>query len=106
MIKGLLTKPPSSDVVKQLHYYRVNVPRKELYILANCPVKRSGWSACQKYMEEEDESDRRQGWSPRALWLKLGEGLGTPARRWRISRDLSPEYHLLVDSWAVLCAEP
>jgi pyrroloquinoline quinone (PQQ) biosynthesis protein C len=39
MIKGLLSKPQVQMWVKQLHYYRVNVPRKELYILANCPVK-------------------------------------------------------------------
>ena len=46
MIKGLLTKAQVQTWVKQLHYYRINVPRKELYILANCPVKEIRMERC------------------------------------------------------------
>jgi coenzyme PQQ biosynthesis protein C len=100
LIKGLLTKPQVQMWVKQLHYYRVNVPRKELYILANCPVKEIRMERIQKYMEEEDDRVIGGKVGPHAaLWLKLGEGLGIPRAEMEDFRELSPEYRLLVDSW-------
>ncbi|HMF47381.1 MAG TPA: hypothetical protein VK603_01980, partial [Candidatus Saccharimonadales bacterium] len=100
MIKGLLTKPQVQMWVKQLHYYRVNVPRKELYILANCPVKEIRMERVRKYMEEEDDRVIGGKVGPHAaLWLKLGEGLGLTHEEMEDFRDLSPEYRLLVDSW-------
>ncbi|HSE88941.1 MAG TPA: iron-containing redox enzyme family protein [Candidatus Binatia bacterium] len=100
MIKGLLDKSQVQTWVKQLHYYRVNVPRKELYILANCPVKEIRMERMQKYMEEEDDRVIGGKVGPHAaLWLKLGEGLGISREEMEDFRDLSPEYRLLVDSW-------
>jgi len=100
MIKGLLTKEQVQMWVKQLHYYRVNVPRKELYILANCPVKEIRMQRLQKYMEEEDDRVIGGKVGPHAaFWLKLGEALGIPREEMEDFKDLSPEYRLLVDSW-------
>ncbi len=100
MIKGLLSKPQVQMWVKQLHYYRVNVPRKELYILANCPVKEIRMERMKKYMEEEDDRVIGGKVGPHAaLWLKLGEGLGISRDEMEDFRDLTAEYRLLVDSW-------
>ena len=100
MIKGLLTKPQVQMWVKQLHYYRVNVPRKELYILANCPVKEIRMERMKKYMEEEDDRVLGGKVGPHAaLWVKLGEGLGMTREEMDDFRDLTPEYRLLVNSW-------
>jgi coenzyme PQQ biosynthesis protein C len=100
MIKGLLTKDQVKMWVKQLHYYRVNVPRKELYILANCPLKEVRMERIKKYLEEEDDRVVGGKVGPHAgLWLKLGEGLGILCEELEDFRDLSPEYRLLVDSW-------
>jgi pyrroloquinoline-quinone synthase len=100
MIKSLLNKSQVQTWVKQLHYYRVNVPRKELYILANCPVKEIRMERMQKYLEEEDDRVIGGKVGPHAaLWLKLGEGLGIAREEMEDFRDLSPEYRLLVDSW-------
>jgi pyrroloquinoline-quinone synthase len=100
IVKGLLTKPQVQMWVKQLHYYRVNVPRKELYILANCPLKEVRMERVKKYLEEEDDRviGGKVGPHPE-LWLKLGEGLGIPREEMEDFRDLSAEYRLLVDSW-------
>jgi pyrroloquinoline-quinone synthase len=100
MIKGRLSKEQVRMWVKQLHYYRVNVPRKELYILANCPLKEIRMERLQKYLEEEDDRVISGKVGPHAeLWVKLGEGLGISRRDIEDFRDLSPEYRLLVDSW-------
>jgi coenzyme PQQ biosynthesis protein C len=100
MIKGLLSKEQVRMWVKQLHYYRVNVPRKELYILANCPLKEIRMERLQKYLEEEDDRVIGGKAGPHAaLWLKLGEGLGILREEMEDFRDLSAEYRLLVDSW-------
>jgi pyrroloquinoline-quinone synthase len=100
MIKGLLTKDQVKMWVKQLHYYRVNVPRKELYILANCPLKEVRMERIKKYMEEEDDRVIGGNAGPHAeLWVRLGEGLGLSREEMEDFRDLSPEYRLLVDSW-------
>jgi pyrroloquinoline-quinone synthase len=100
MIKGLLTKDQVKMWVKQLHYYRVNVPRKELYILANCPLKEVRMERMKKYMEEEDDRVIGGNVGPHAaLWLRLGEGLGISREEMEDFRDLIPEYRLLVDSW-------
>ena len=100
IIDGKLSKGQVQTWVKQLHYYRVNVPRKELYILANCPVKEVRMEMMKKYLEEED--NRIIGGSVGAhaeLWLRLGEGLGIPREEMEDFRDLCPEYRLLVNSW-------
>ncbi|HTN70641.1 MAG TPA: iron-containing redox enzyme family protein [Methylomirabilota bacterium] len=100
MIKGLLTKDQVKMWVKQLHYYRVNVPRKELYILANCPLKEVRMARMKKYMEEEDDRVIGGKVGPHAeLWMRLGEGLGISREEMEDFRDLTPEYRLLVDSW-------
>ena len=100
MIKGLLTKDQVKMWVKQLHYYRVNVPRKELYILANCPLKEVRMERMKKYMEEEDDRVIGGKVGPHAaLWLRLGEGLGMSRDEMEDFRDLTAEYRLLVDSW-------
>jgi coenzyme PQQ biosynthesis protein C len=100
MIKGLLSKEQVKMWVKQLHYYRVNVPRKELYILGNCPLKEIRMERVKKYLEEEDDRVIGGKVGPHAeLWLKLGEGLGIPRGEMEDFRDLSAEYRLLVDSW-------
>src|SRR4030095_13141844 len=92
LIKGLLTKPQVQLWVKQLHYYRVNVPRKELYILANWPVEEISMERIQKYMEEEEDRVIGGKVGPHAaLWLKLGEGLGISREEIEDFRDLSPE---------------
>jgi coenzyme PQQ biosynthesis protein C len=100
IIQGKLDKDQVKLWVKQLHYYRVNVPRKELYILANCPIKEIRMERVKKYLEEED--DRVMGGSagPHAeLWAQLGEGLGISRVEMEDFGELSPEYRLLVDSW-------
>jgi pyrroloquinoline-quinone synthase len=100
IVKGLLTKAQVQMWVKQLHYYRVNVPRKELYILANCPLKEVRMERVKKYLEEEDDRVTGGKVGPHSeLWLKLGEGLGIPREEMEDFRDLSAEYRLLVDSW-------
>jgi coenzyme PQQ biosynthesis protein C len=100
MIKGALTKEQVQMWVKQLHYYRVNVPRKELYILANCPVKEVRMERLKKYMEEEDDRVIGGKAGPHAeLWARLGEGLGISREEMESFKHLSPEYRLLVDSW-------
>lgn len=100
LIRGKLTKDQVKTWVKQLYYYRVNVPRKELYILANCPVKEIRMERMQKYMEEEDDRVIGGKVGPHAaLWLKLGEGLGISREEMEDFRDLTGEYRLLVDSW-------
>jgi coenzyme PQQ biosynthesis protein C len=100
MIKGVLTKEQVQMWVKQLHYYRVNVPRKELYILANCPLKEVRMERIKKYLEEEDDRVMGGKAGPHAeLWARLGEGLGIPRAELEGFKDLSPEYRLLVDSW-------
>lgn len=100
MIKGLLSKDQVKMWVKQLHYYRVNVPRKELYILANCPVKEIRLERVRKYLEEEDDRVSGGKVGPHAeLWVRLGEGLGVSREEMESFKDLSPEYRLLVDSW-------
>jgi pyrroloquinoline-quinone synthase len=100
MIKGLLSKGQVQMWVKQLHYYRVNVPRKELYILANCPVKEIRMERLRKYMEEEDDRVIGGKVGPHAaLWLKLGAALGISREEMDDFRDLSAEYRLLVNSW-------
>jgi pyrroloquinoline-quinone synthase len=100
IIDGKLSKDQVKLWVKQLHYYRVNVPRKELYILANCPVKEVRMELLKKYMEEEDNRLTGGTVGPHAeLWLRLGEGLGIPRDEMEDFRDLCPEYRLLVDSW-------
>ena len=55
LIQGKLTKDQVKTWVKQLYYYRINVPRKELYILANCPIKEIRMELLKKYFEEEDD---------------------------------------------------
>jgi pyrroloquinoline-quinone synthase len=100
LIKGLLTKEQVKTWVQQLHYYRVNVPRKELYILANCPLKEIRMERLKKYLEEEDDRVLGGSVGPHAeLWQRLGEGLGLRREEMDDFRDLSPEYRLLVDSW-------
>jgi coenzyme PQQ biosynthesis protein C len=100
LIKGLLTKEQVKKWVKELHYYRVNVPRKELYILANCPVKEVRMERVKKYLEEEDDRVMGGTVGPHAeLWRRLGEGLGIPREEIDDFGDLSNEYRLLVDSW-------
>src|SRR6266496_4299600 len=81
MIKGLLTKPQVQMWVKQLHYYRVNVPRKELYILAHCPVKEIRMERIKIYGGRRRQTDRGQGRSPRGVVAKVGRGFGDLARR-------------------------
>lgn len=100
MIKGVLTKPQVQTWVKQLHYYRVNVPRKELYILANCPIREIRLERLKKYLEEEDNRVMGGTVGPHAeLWAQLGEGLGMSRAEMEDFSAMSPEYRLLVDSW-------
>ena len=97
---GKLTKDQVKMWVKQLYYYRVNVPRKELYILANCPVKEVRMERMRKYIEEEDS--RVMGGSVGAhaeLWAKLAEGLGLPHDELEDFRDLCEPYKVVCDSW-------
>ena len=97
---GKLTKDQVKMWVKQLYYYRVNVPRKELYILANCPVKEVRMERMRKYIEEEDS--RVMGGSVGAhaeLWAKLAEGLGIPHDELEDFRDLCEPYKVVCDSW-------
>jgi coenzyme PQQ biosynthesis protein C len=98
--QGRLTKDQVKTWVKQLHYYRVNVPRKELYILANCPLKEIRAERLRKYLEEEDSRVMGGTVGPHAeLWVKLAEGLGISRDELETFKDLCPEYKLLVDSW-------
>lgn len=98
--QGKLSKEQVKTWVKQLHYYRVNVPRKELYILANCPVKEVRMELLKKYMEEENNRIIGGTVGPHSeLWLRLGDGLGIARDEMEDFRDLCPEYRLLVDSW-------
>jgi coenzyme PQQ biosynthesis protein C len=100
LIQGKLTKDQVKTWVKQLYYYRVNVPRKELYILANCPIKDIRMELLKKYLEEEDDRLLGAKEGPHdELWIKLGEGLGVAADEMKSFGDLCPEYRLLVDSW-------
>ncbi len=100
LIQGKLTKDQVKTWVKQLYYYRVNVPRKELYILANCPIKEIRMELLQKYLEEEDDRLLGAKDGPHdELWIKLGEGLGVAADEMKSFSDLCPEYRLLVDAW-------
>ena len=100
LIRGKLTKDQVKTWVKQLYYYRVNVPRKELYILANCPIKEIRMELLQKYLEEEDDRLLGAKDGPHdELWIKLGEGLGVTADEMKSFGDLCPEYRLLVDAW-------
>ncbi|HWP60767.1 MAG TPA: iron-containing redox enzyme family protein [Candidatus Acidoferrales bacterium] len=100
IVKGALSKDQVRMWVKQLHYYRVNVPRKELFILANCPIKEVRMARIKKYLDEEDDRVIGGTVGPHAeLWLRLGEGLGIPREEMEDFRDLCPEYRLLVDSW-------
>ena len=97
---GKLTKDQVKMWVKQLYYYRVNVPRKELYILANCPIKEVRMERMRKYIEEEDS--RVMGGSVGAhaeLWAKLAEGLGIPHDELEDLRDLCQPYKVVCDSW-------
>jgi pyrroloquinoline-quinone synthase len=97
---GKLTKDQVKMWVKQLYYYRVNVPRKELYILANCSVKEVRMERMRKYIEEEDS--RVMGGSVGAhaeLWAKLAEGLGIPHDELEDFRDLCEPYKVVCDSW-------
>ena len=98
--QGRLTKDQVKMWVKQLYYYRVNVPRKELYILANCPIKEVRMERIKKYIEEEDS--RIMGGTVGAhseLWAKLAEGLGIPGNELEDFRDLHNAYRLVCDSW-------
>jgi coenzyme PQQ biosynthesis protein C len=100
LIQGKLTKEQVKTWVKQLYYYRLNVPRKELYILANCPIKEIRMELLKKYFEEED--DRVLGGKDgphEELWIKLGEGLGIGRKEMESFDDLCPEYRILVDAW-------
>ena len=100
LIQGKLTKEQVRTWVKQLYYYRVNVPRKELYILANCPIKEIRMELVKKYLEEEDDRVLGAKDGPHdELWIKLGEGLGVGREEMESFRDLCPEYRLLVDAW-------
>lgn len=100
IIQGKLSKDQIKTWVKQLHYYRANVPRKELYILANCPLKEIRMERLKKYLEEEDSRIMGGKVGPHAeLWMKLGEGLGISRDEIEDFRDVCPEYQLLVDSW-------
>ena len=100
LTQGKLTKDQVKMWVKQYHYYRVNVPRKELYILANCPIREVRMERMKKYIEEEDDRVLGGTVGPHAeTWLKLGEGLGIAREEMEGFRDLVPEYRLLCDSW-------
>ena len=100
LIQGKLTKDQVKTWVKQLYYYRVNVPRKELYILGNCPIKDIRMELLKKYFEEEDDRFLGAQEGPHdELWIKLGEGLGLAADGMKSFGDLCPEYRLLVDTW-------
>lgn len=98
--RGKLTKHQVKIWVKQLYFYRVNVPRKELYILANCPIKEVRMERMKKYIEEEDS--RVMGGTVGAhaeLWAKLAEGLGIPSEELEDFRDLCQPYKVVCDSW-------
>jgi len=100
LIQGKLTKDQVKTWVKQLYYYRINVPRKELYILANCPIKEIRMELLKKYFEEEDDRVLGGKDGPHdELWLKLAEGLGVGRSEMESLDDLCPEYRLLVDAW-------
>ncbi|MBM4296442.1 MAG: hypothetical protein FJ143_01740 [Deltaproteobacteria bacterium] len=100
IIAGKLTKDQVRTWVKQIHYYRVNVPRKELFILANCPIKEVRMERVKKYLEEEDDRVMGGTVGPHAeLWAQLGQGLGISREEMDEFRELCPEYRLLVDSW-------
>jgi coenzyme PQQ biosynthesis protein C len=100
IIQGKLDKEQVKMWVKQLHYYRINVPRKELHILANCPIKEIRMERIKKYLEEEDDRVMGGKVGPHAeLWAQLGEGLGISRAEMEGFSDLCPEYRLLVDSW-------
>lgn len=100
VIGGKLSKDQVRTWVKQIHYYRVNVPRKELFILANCPIKAVRLDRVRKYLEEEDDRVMGGTVGPHAeLWAMLGKGLGIAREEMDDFRDLCPEYRLLVDSW-------
>jgi pyrroloquinoline-quinone synthase len=100
LVQGQLSKDQVKTWVKQLHYYRVNVPRKELYILANCPIREIRLERLKKYLEEEDNRVMGGTVGPHAeLWAQLGEGLGMSRAEMEDFSAMSPEYRLLVDSW-------
>jgi pyrroloquinoline-quinone synthase len=100
LIQGKLTKEQVKTWVKQYHYYRANVPRKELYILANCPLKEVRVERVKKYLDEEDDRLIGGRTGPHSeSWLLLGEGLGIPREEMESFRDVIPEYKLLCDSW-------
>ena len=100
IVQGKLSKDQVKLWVKQLHYYRVNVPRKELYILANCPVREVRLERVKKYLEEEDDRVMGGKVGPHAeLWAQLGEGLGMSRAEMEDFSAMCPEYRLLVDSW-------
>ena len=97
---GKLTKDQVKMWVKHLYYYRINVPRKELYILANCSVKEVRMERMRKYIEEEDSSVMGGSVGAHAdLWAKLAEGLGIPHDELEDLRDLCPPYKVVCDSW-------
>ncbi|MGH7831766.1 MAG: TenA family transcriptional regulator [Candidatus Binatia bacterium] len=100
LIQGRLTLDQVRMWVKQYHYYRVNVPRKELYILANCPVQEVRMQRMKKYIEEEDDRIIGGTVGPHSeSWAKLAEGLGVSREELGSFRDVAPEYRLLCDSW-------
>jgi pyrroloquinoline-quinone synthase len=100
IVQGKLSKDQVKTWVKQLHYYRVNVPRKELYILANCPIKEVRMERLRKYLEEEDDRVMGGKVGPHAeLWAQLGEGLGFSRSEMEDFSDILPEYRIVVDSW-------
>ena len=100
IVQGKLGKDQVKLWVRQLHYYRVNVPRKELFILANCPIKEIRMERLKKYLEEEDNRVMGGTVGPHAeLWAQLGEGLGMSRAEMEDFGTMCPEYRLLVDSW-------
>jgi len=100
LIQGKLTREQVKMWVKQYHYYRANVPRKELYILANCPIRDVRISRVKKYLEEEDDRIIGGNTGPHSeSWLKLGDGLGISREEMESFRDVIPEYRQLCDTW-------
>jgi pyrroloquinoline-quinone synthase len=100
LIQGKLSREQVQTWVKQYHYYRANVPRKELYILANCPIEEVRMERVRKYLDEEDDRLIGGTTGPHSeSWLLLGDGLGIPREEMESFRDVIPEYRLLCDAW-------
>jgi len=86
IIQGKLAKEQVQMWVKQLHYFRVHVPQKELYVLANCSIAEVRIELMKKYIEEEDDRVLAGRWGPmRSCGSSWGKASAYRERTWRTS---------------------